>query len=276
LAAFGAGPQKQQSEAGGDVHMHGAAVSSRDRRERRIKALTTSPTTFAFATVLIVAGVLAGCRAEEQGRPLVIKGTYRGKTETPLSEAKLRELRDRVSMQSNSSGNAGGVAILERPSAEKPAPSSKSLNERLRSQEAPPNVPSGSSVRPPHAPQASTATAAPNNEKTLNERLKLQEGPPSAAKKSDKSDVSKPPQPRGGTANASPMAPQARTPSASSAMPAAPMAPAPPSAPAAPAASATPTAAPSVTAPVPAPAVTAVPAAPSAPAAAAPSNPPKN
>jgi hypothetical protein len=155
--------------------------------------LTTLRTTFVLAAALTAAGVLAGCRAEEQGRPLVIKGTYRGKADTPLSAAKLRVLRDRVSSQSSSSDLAGGVAVLEQPSAEKPAPASKRLNDRLRTQEAPPSIPSGSSVRPPQGSQASTVNAAPNNDKALGERLRLQAGAPGAGKTSD---VAKPQQPQ--------------------------------------------------------------------------------
>lgn len=173
----------------------------------RIKALTASRTTFAFAAVLIAAGVLAGCRAEEQGRPLVIKGTYRGRADTALSEAKLNELKDRVSLQSSTLGGTG-VGIVERPGVERPAPSSKSLNERLRLQDAPPNIPSeSSSARRPHEPLPDIAKAAPSD-KALNERLKLQEGPPDVPKSSD---VSTPQKPATGTATTAPAAPAPTT-----------------------------------------------------------------
>jgi hypothetical protein len=177
----------------------------------RIKALTASRTTFAFAAVMIAAGVLAGCRAEEQGRPLVIKGTYRGRADTALSEAKLNELKDRVSLQSSTLGGTG-AGIVERPGVERPAPSSKSLNERLRLQDAPPNIPSkSSSARRPHEPLPDIAKAAPSDkalDKALNERLKLQEGPPDVPKSSD---VSTPQKPATGTATTAPAAPAPTT-----------------------------------------------------------------
>jgi len=73
----------------------------------------------AGALVLVVS-VLAGCRANEQGRVLSFqKGTYLGKSEAPLSDSTLRALRARASNQSGpvelafSSRGGAGASILD-------------------------------------------------------------------------------------------------------------------------------------------------------------------
>lgn len=48
------------------------------------------------ALVLGVALAVAGCREEEQGRPLAFEpGVYKGEKPQPLAEEQLRALRDR-------------------------------------------------------------------------------------------------------------------------------------------------------------------------------------
>ncbi len=52
--------------------------------------------TWPVLLVVVVPLALAGCRAEEQGRPLDFKpGVYRGERLDPLSRERLRELRAR-------------------------------------------------------------------------------------------------------------------------------------------------------------------------------------
>jgi len=47
----------------------------------------------------VVALAVAGCREEEQGRPLTFEpGVYKGEKSQPLSEDQLRALRDRSRM----------------------------------------------------------------------------------------------------------------------------------------------------------------------------------
>lgn len=47
-----------------------------------------------------MAGVLGGCRAEEQGRPLEFEpGVYKGETPKPLDDRQRKDLRDRGALQ---------------------------------------------------------------------------------------------------------------------------------------------------------------------------------
>jgi len=119
---------------------------------------------FAFAAVFVAAAVLAGCRAEEQGRPLVLKkGVYSGEKDTSLNSSQLSELKDRVALQGGGGigGSAGPVAASSpRPGAS--GSTGSALNQRLRLQVGPPTVPSSTSVRPPGQP-AARAPSAPSN-----------------------------------------------------------------------------------------------------------------
>ena len=65
-----------------------------------------------FGAVAVLAVVLAGCRAEEQGRITKYQpGVYLGKKDTELSSAQVRNLRLRSSYQGNAVyRNAGGGA----------------------------------------------------------------------------------------------------------------------------------------------------------------------
>jgi hypothetical protein len=56
---------------------------------------------FVTAAVVIAAmAAVAGCREEEQGRPLVYeKGTYLGKPDQQITEAQEQELRQRARKQ---------------------------------------------------------------------------------------------------------------------------------------------------------------------------------
>lgn len=51
----------------------------------------------AVAMALAVAVALAGCRADEQDRPVALeKGVYQGQKDTTLTEEQRRELRERT------------------------------------------------------------------------------------------------------------------------------------------------------------------------------------
>jgi hypothetical protein len=133
--------------------------------------LTKFRAIIAFTAVVVMASVLAGCRAEEQGRPLVLKkGDYSGPRDAPLSEKQVNELKDRAALQGDSTVGSAGSVVIERPEQEKPAPVSKELNERLRLQVGPPSVasPGQSDTRPqtnaapaPAAPPAAPPATAP-------------------------------------------------------------------------------------------------------------------
>jgi len=52
------------------------------------------------AAIVAATAVVAGCRDEEQGRPLILeKGKYLGKPDQKLTEAQEQELRARVRNQ---------------------------------------------------------------------------------------------------------------------------------------------------------------------------------
>ena len=64
---------------------------------------------FCTIAVLVAGLALAGCRAEEQGRPLQYhQGVYQGKQDTQLSEAQVHALRGRIGDQIGASGFSGG------------------------------------------------------------------------------------------------------------------------------------------------------------------------
>lgn len=64
----------------------------------------------AVAAVVLVAGVLGGCREEEQGRPLILeKGSYAGPADTTLTKAQLNELTDRAALQGRAVSSGGSA-----------------------------------------------------------------------------------------------------------------------------------------------------------------------
>jgi len=76
-----------------------------------------------FGAIAVSAVVLAGCRAEEQGRITQYKpGVYLGKKDTELSQAQVRQLRLRSVRQGDAVfRNIGGGAVrksdVRKPSA---------------------------------------------------------------------------------------------------------------------------------------------------------------
>jgi len=107
-------------------------------------------TIVACAAIVLVAGALAGCRQEEQGRPLAVdKGAYKGQPDTALNEAQVRALTDRAALQ----GDIGPSAVPTGGGA--PAAPGASL--------------------PPKA-QERVQESAPLPEKALSDRLRLQSG----------------------------------------------------------------------------------------------------
>jgi hypothetical protein len=101
-------------------------------------------TIIACAAIVLVAGALAGCREEEQGRALIPdKGTYGGPPETALTKEQIEKLTDRAALQGETTagGPAGGPATADTPPRAAPVPaqaqesptpaSEKALNERL-------------------------------------------------------------------------------------------------------------------------------------------------
>lgn len=74
-------------------------------------------TTRKFFTVLGVVAVsalaLAACRAEEQGRITNFEpGVYKGKKDTQISSAQVRELRQRSAYQGRTVTRSGGGSII--------------------------------------------------------------------------------------------------------------------------------------------------------------------
>jgi len=88
--------------------------------------------------------ILAGCRAEEQGRLTSYEpGVYKGKPDTELTETQRRILRQRSAHQGGSIASIGGGSPAELLGVRKPSGSSidqKQLKNRVRMQ-------GGSSVR---------------------------------------------------------------------------------------------------------------------------------
>jgi hypothetical protein len=101
-------------------------------------------TIVACAAVVLVAGALAGCREEEQGRRLSFdKGTYTGPADTALSKAQMDELTNRAALQGGDIGSAaGGPPAVDSPprTTQERAPESstalpeKALSDRVRMQ----------------------------------------------------------------------------------------------------------------------------------------------
>ena len=88
--------------------------------------------------------VLAGCRAEEQGRLINYEpGVYKGKPDTQLTEAQRKELRQRSLHQGAGVASGGGAAPAKSRDVRKPSGSSidqRKLRNRAKLQ-------GGSSVR---------------------------------------------------------------------------------------------------------------------------------
>jgi len=74
-----------------------------------------------FGAVTVSAFVLAGCRAEEQGRITQYKpGVYLGKKDTELSSAQVRILSQRSAMQGNPIYRPSGGGALRKSDVRRP------------------------------------------------------------------------------------------------------------------------------------------------------------
>jgi len=83
-----------------------------------------------FGAVAISAVVLAGCRAEEQGRITQYQpGVYLGKKDTELSQAQVRALRLRGAKQGSAAYRSGGGAA-RKSDVRKPSPGSGRLRKQ--------------------------------------------------------------------------------------------------------------------------------------------------
>ncbi len=91
---------------------------------------------------IIVAGLLAGCRQEEQ-HPLVLgNGTYTGGGNASLTEQQLSELNNRIMLQGETNTSAGSNESMSEPGPAEarepqgqPAASSGVLDQRLQQQQ---------------------------------------------------------------------------------------------------------------------------------------------
>ena len=62
--------------------------------------MKSKTTLFALAGLVLVAGMLSGCREKEQDRVLLLEpGVYKGQQDTGLTEAEKEELRFRAQNQ---------------------------------------------------------------------------------------------------------------------------------------------------------------------------------
>ncbi len=83
-----------------------------------------------FGAVAVSAVVLAGCRAEEQGRITQYQpGVYLGKKDTQLSQAQVRALHLRSAKQSSAVYLSGGGAA-RKSDVRKPSPGSGRLRKQ--------------------------------------------------------------------------------------------------------------------------------------------------
>ena len=83
-----------------------------------------------FGAVAISAALLAGCRAEEQGRITKYQpGVYLGKKDTELSQAQVRALHLRSAKQGSAVYRSGGGAV-RKSDVRKPSPSSGRLRKQ--------------------------------------------------------------------------------------------------------------------------------------------------
>ncbi len=84
-----------------------------------------------FGAVAVSAVVLAGCRAEEQGRITEYQpGVYLGKKDTQLSQAQVRELRLRSAKQGSAVYRSGGGGAARKSDVRKPSPDSVRLRKQ--------------------------------------------------------------------------------------------------------------------------------------------------
>ncbi len=84
-----------------------------------------------FGAVAVSAVLLAGCRAEEQGRITKYQpGVYLGKKDTELSAAQVRVLRLRSTVQGNDAVYRIGGGGVRKSDVRKPVP----VTERIRKQ----------------------------------------------------------------------------------------------------------------------------------------------
>ena len=93
--------------------------------------------TIVIATI-IVAGLLAGCRDEEQHPMVLGNGAYTGGGNTPLTAKQVSELNDRIMLQGSSNTSAGSnvsTAELGTAQAAQPTASDKVLDNRLKQQQ---------------------------------------------------------------------------------------------------------------------------------------------
>jgi hypothetical protein len=84
-------------------------------------------------TAIVAIMLLAGCREEERGHPLVLdKGNYTGPADSQLNAQQLSELNNRVALQGTANVTTGAAV---KPTEERPAPpTSKALDQRLQEQ----------------------------------------------------------------------------------------------------------------------------------------------
>lgn len=75
--------------------------------------MTTRKFFTALGVVAVSALALAACRAEEQGRITNFEpGVYKGKKDTQISSAQVRELRQRSAYQGSSVYRSGGGSMI--------------------------------------------------------------------------------------------------------------------------------------------------------------------
>jgi hypothetical protein len=91
-----------------------------------------------IVAAIIAAGLLAGCRQEED-RPMVLgNGAYAGGGNAPLTAAQVSALNDRIMLQGVTNTTAGSNESTAEPgpaTAAQPTASDKALNQRLQQQQ---------------------------------------------------------------------------------------------------------------------------------------------
>lgn len=91
-----------------------------------------------IGAAVIAAGLLAGCRVEEDGRPLIVnKGEYSGQQDTNLTPAQIEALNQRVRTQGVGDSVSGGPGGVERDAAAAPPVSSAAPGGRAQPASAP-------------------------------------------------------------------------------------------------------------------------------------------
>ncbi len=95
--------------------------------------MTTQRFLTVFGAVAVSALVLAGCRAEEQGRITRYKpGVYMGKKDTQLSEAQKQQLNRRHAKQSSAVFRAGGGGSPSKSTVDTKSLSTRAQGQRQR------------------------------------------------------------------------------------------------------------------------------------------------